>query len=200
MVLWLGEANKISWEFGLWETGAPCWKVSIPCVLHNGSRNINYPPFCASVEGRTAACQTSPLQNTFTTRSKFSCTCWCTLGREPREHPPAHGPEARHLRAARRSSGNTPQQLLLGTSSEILSEVVSGNAVVSVNSVNGTLLFPKPQETVPFSGLELKLAQLLCVKITFLRMGAFWLIVFKAQQVFNYDEGSLYQEPCNQKK
>lgn len=34
------------------------------------------------------------------------------------------------------ASGNVLQKPMLGTSSEILSEVVSGNAVVSVNSVN----------------------------------------------------------------
>lgn len=100
------------------------------------------------------ASQISTLQNTFTTRSKFSCTCWCALGGEPRESPPPHT----HSQVRKcgiptwlsAASGNMPQKLMLGTSSEILLEVVCGNAVVSVNSVNRALLFPKPQEMVPF--------------------------------------------------
>lgn len=64
-------------------------------------------------------------------------------------HSGESGERGAHTRLSA-ASGNTPQKLLLGTSSETLLEAASGNAVVSVNSVDWALLFPKPRETVPF--------------------------------------------------
>lgn len=73
------------------------------------------------------------------------------------------------------TSVNMLPKLVLGSSSEILLEAVSGNTVFSVNSMNRALLLPKPQEMLPFQSLELELAQLLYTKIVFLRMGVVYL-------------------------
>lgn len=68
---------------------------------------------------------------------------------------------------------------MLGASSEILLEAVSGSTVVSVNSMNRALLLPKPQETVPYQSLEFKPAQLLYTKVAFLEMGVVLLNVLR---------------------
>lgn len=113
------EANKMYWEFWFWEIVAAYYNVLIHCILHNWPYNINYTLFYGSVRDRKPTSQISMLQNSFTTTSKFSCICWCTLGGKPEEHPPPH----MHSQVRKHgihtqlsfTSVNTPQKLVLGT-------------------------------------------------------------------------------------
>jgi len=98
--------------------------------------------------------------------------------------------EARHSHMAYSTPVNRPQKLVLGASSDVLIQAVSRNTLMSVNRMNWALLLPKPRETTPF-----QLAQLLYPRIAFSRTGGGLPKCSQAPQVFNCNEGSLFQGP-----
>lgn len=83
-----------------------------------------------------------------------------------------------------------------GASSEILLEAVSGNTVVSVNSMNWALLLLKPQEMVPFQSLEVKLLY----RDSIFKDGGCLPKCPEGLGIFHCNEGSLYQGPHTHKQ